>query len=140
MHYWKNKSQAAKLMNLAEQTDLMVAPRLHLQMILGGQLDLEYLHSVAGVFNIAGALANYRHRRELEETFDRAQLIMANLIQDLRAPTEDEAQQVTDSFNTADRLLRSQKKTDLAKVIAYVDRRIARGDVVKPKSSKGETA
>lgn len=138
--HWKNRTQATKLMSRSEQTDLMVAPRLHLQMILGGRLDLEYLHSVAGVFNIAGALANYRHRRELEEAFDKAQLIMANLIQDLRAPTEEEAQQVTDSFNAADRLLRSQKKTDLAKVIAYVDRRIARGDVVKPKSSQGEAA
>lgn len=138
--HWKKRSQASKLMTRSEQTDLMVAPRLHLQMILGGQLDLEYLHSVAGVFNIAGALANYRHRRELEEAFDRAQLIMASLIQEVRAPTGEEAQQVTDSFNAADRLLRCQTKTDLAKVIAYVDRRIARGDVVKPKSRQGETA
>lgn len=138
MHYWKNRTQATKLMRPAEQTDLMVAPRLHLQMIISGQLDLEYLHSVAGVFNIAGALANYRHRRELEEAFDRAQLIMASLIQDFRAPTDEEVQQITDSFNAADRLLRCQKKPDLAKVIAYVDRRIARGDVVRPKSGQGE--
>ena len=125
-------------MTRSEHTDLMVAPRLHLQMILANQLDLEYLHSVAGVFNIAGALANYHHRRELEEAFDRAQLIMANLIQEFRAPTEEEGRRITDSFNAADRLLRSQTKPDLAKVIAYVDRRIAQGDVVLPRSSQGE--
>lgn len=136
--HWKNRTQATKLMTQRERTDLMVAPRLHLQMILGGQLEPEYLHSVAGVFNIAGALANYRRRRELEERFDRAQLIMAILIEELRAPTTEEAQLVTDSFNAADRLLSCQNKTDLAKVIAYVDRRISRGDVVKPKSTQGE--
>jgi len=136
--HWKNRSQASKLMTRSEQTELLVVPRLHLQMIIGGQLDLEYLHSVAGVFNIAGALSNYRHRRELEEAFDRAQLIMASLIQDFRVPTDEELHQITDSFNVADRLLRSVKKPDLAKVIAYVDRRIAGGDVVQPKSRQGE--
>lgn len=140
MRYWKNRSQATKLLKPTERTELMVAPRLHLQMILAGQLDLEYLHSVAGVFNIASALANYRHRRELEESFGRSQLIMANLIQELRLPTDNETLQVTSSFNAADRLISSQNKTDLAKVITYVDRRIARGDVVKPKSNQGAKA
>jgi len=125
-------------MKPAEQTDLMVVPRMHLQMLLGGQLELEYLYSIAGVFNIASALANYRRRRELEEAFDRAQLIMAKLIQEFSIPTDEEALQITNSFNAADRLIRTQTKPDLAKVIAYVDRRIARGDVVKPKGSQGE--
>ena len=39
---------------------------------------------------------------------------------------------ITAAFNAADRLIRKQKKPDLARAIAYVDRRIALGDVVKP--------
>lgn len=132
MKNWTNRSQAKLLMTNQEQTNLLVVPRMHLQQILSGELELEHLYSVAGVFNIAAALANYRHLRELELVFDRAQATVAILIQEFRKPTADEGPVITAAFNAADRLIRKQKKPDLARAIAYVDRRIALGDVVKP--------
>ncbi len=132
LNMYKKRSLAKQLMTNTEQTDLLIVPRLHLQAGLSGQFELEHLYSLAGVFNIAGTLANYRHRRELEAVFDAAQQIVAVLIRDVRSPTDDEAKVVIEGFNAADRYIRKQRKPDLARAIAYVDRRIAKGDALRP--------
>lgn len=119
-----NRRQSTQLMTAAQRGNLMVLPNMHLYQLCTGQLDLDYLYSVAGVFNIAGALANARRRRELERQIDAAQRIMEDLIAAVRLPTADEASVLKAAFLRADRFISLQRKADIARAIAYVDRRI----------------
>lgn len=119
-----NRRQSTQLMTASERSNLMVLPNMHLHLICAGQLDLEYLHTIAGLFNIAAALANARRRRDLEREIDEAQLIMEDLIATVRLPTEDESAVLKAAFIRADHFISMQRKPDIARAIAYVDQRI----------------
>lgn len=135
-----DRRQSTQLMTASERRNLMVLPHMHLHQICTDQLDLEYLHTIAGVFNIAGALANARRRRDLELEIDEAQLIMEDLIATVRLPTEVERAVLKAAFIRADHFITMQRKPDIARAIAYVDRRIQEQSLAKKTSKEAPEA
>lgn len=111
----------------AQHDDLMLAPRLHLQMLLEGQHSADYLHSVAGVLNIAAALAQLHGHAQAQTQYSAAQAIMRALIDANRGPTTREGAHLVAAFNAANALLRRQTTHHLGRAITYVDRMIAAG-------------
>ena len=63
----------AKPLTAKQKADIVIAPRMHLQMLLAGQYDVDYACSLAGVFNLSGALSHMYERNDLEQTFDGSQ-------------------------------------------------------------------
>lgn len=110
-----------------QQTDLMALPHMHLRLLLDGHFDADYLHTLAGLFNIAAAMANRRRIRPLEQVIDSAQRIVLQLMAECRLPNDEEGVELQAAVGAADRFICRQKKSDLTAAIAYVDRRIAAG-------------
>lgn len=117
----------AKLLTPAQHADLMIAPRLHLELILRHTVDMHYLQSIAGVFNIVGVLAHMHRNAPLQDNIDAAQQVLLGLIEGKRPPTPDEANLLRQVFNQADRYIGLQNTIALAKAIRYSDREIAAG-------------
>lgn len=123
-----------------QKTDLMALPHMHLTRLLEGHLDADYLATLAGLFNIAAALANRRRLQDLEVAIDAAQQIVLQLMADFRVPSEAEGVDLQAAVVLADRLICRQSKKDLAEAIAYVDRRIAAGRTVTCPNQPGPNA
>lgn len=118
----------AKPLTAKQKADIVIAPRLHLQMLLAGQYDVDYACSLAGVFNLSGALCHLYGRNELEQTFDLAQELIVCLIREGRAPTDGEGQSLAEAFNLADAWITMQNTATLMKAVDYVDRELGKKD------------
>lgn len=116
----------AKPLTAKQKADIVIAPRMHLQMLLAGQYDVDYACSLAGVFNLSGALCYLYGRNELEETFDVAQELIVCLIREGRAPTDDEGRSLAEAFNLADAWITMQNTTSLMKAVDYVERELVK--------------
>ncbi|MFZ3037945.1 MAG: hypothetical protein WA112_11855 [Rugosibacter sp.] len=114
----------AKPLTAKQKADIVIAPRMHLQMLLAGQYDVDYACSLAGVFNLSGALCHLYGRNELEQTFDVAQEFIVCLIREERAPTDDEGQSLAEAFNLADAWITMQNTASLMKAVDYVEREL----------------
>jgi hypothetical protein len=114
----------AKPLTAKQKADIVIAPRMHLQMLLAGQYDVDYACSLAGVFNLSGALCHLYGRNELEQTFDVAQELIVCLIREERAPTDDEGQSLAEAFNLADAWITMQNTASLMKAVDYVEREL----------------
>ena len=114
----------AKPLTAKQKADIVIAPRMHLQMLLAGQYDVDYACSLAGVFNLSGALCHLYGRNELEQTFDVAQELIVCLIREERAPTDDEGQSLAEAFNLADTWITMQNTASLMKAVDYVEREL----------------
>ena len=118
--------------------NLMVLPWVHFGMLKAGELELEYLYSLAGIFNIVGALANRQRKREMEDAVSAAQTVVSRLLEDCRCPDQGEIQQIAQTLQASDRYLARQQKRDIAIAIAYVERCIETGRAKGiPKENKG---
>lgn len=118
----------AKPLTAKQKADIVIAPRMHLQMLLAGQYDVDYACSLAGVFNLSGVLSHMYERNDLEQTFDLAQEIIVCLIRDGRAPTGDEGQSLAEAFNLADAWITMQNTVSLMKAVDYMDRELVKKD------------
>jgi translation initiation factor 2B subunit (eIF-2B alpha/beta/delta family) len=90
-------------------------------------VDINYLKSVAGVFNIVGVLAHMHRNGQLQGNVDTAQQVLLGLIEEKRPPTPEEATLLRQVFNQADRYIGIQNTVSMAKAIRYTDREIAAG-------------
>lgn len=129
---WKNKSQVTRLLTKKERDELLVLPRMHITLLLDGNFDLNYLHSVAGMFNVAIALATLRRRENATAEFNRVQDLMANLIFQSRLPEGEERGQILAALDAAERLIALETRQNILKAVAYVDRCITEGRVHTP--------
>ena len=102
----------------------MVAPRLHLQMLLSGQHDIDYLCSVVGVLNLANVLAVQLKREDLVEPLDAAQHVVSALINEGRALRDDEAAILQEGFNLADAWICIQNTLALQRALDYEAREL----------------
>ncbi|MGB4062450.1 MAG: hypothetical protein WBK19_01360 [Azonexus sp.] len=117
-----------KPLTAKQKADIVIAPRMHLQMLLAGQYDVDYACSLAGVFNLSGVLSHMYERNDLEQTFDLAQEIIVCLIREGRAPTGDEGQSLAEAFNLADAWITMQNTVNLMKAVDYMDRELVKKD------------
>ena len=108
-------------------TGLMVLPWAHFGMLKSGVFERDYAFTLAGTFNIVGAVANRKKNREIETEVSAVQLVVAQLLAEARCPTESEVQQIAKALQAADRYLARQPKHDLVQSILYVERCIAEG-------------
>lgn len=109
----------------------MLMPRMHLQMLVHGQeFVLDYLQTIAGVFNIAIAIAHKKSSGIRQSKFESGQRIVEALIRDGRVPTEAEALNLCAVFNEADRYLGVQTRSALIGAIATVEAAVKAGDAV----------
>lgn len=120
--------QVAKPLTAKQKADIVIAPRMHLQMLLAGQYDVDYACSLAGVFNLSGALCHLRGRNELEQAFDLAQELIVCLIRDGRAPIGAEGRSLAEAFNLADAWITMQNTATLMKAVDYVERELGKKD------------
>ena len=97
-------------------------------MLLAGQYDVDYACSLAGVFNLSGALSHMYERNDLEQTFDLAQELIVCLIREERVPTDDERQLLAEAFNLADAWITMQNTVTLMKAVDYVERELVKKD------------
>ena len=118
----------AKPLTAKQKADIVIAPRMHLQMLLAGQYDVDYACSLAGVFNLSGALSHMYERNDLEQTFDLAQELNVCLIREERVPTDDERQLLAEAFNLADAWITMQNTVTLMKAVDYVERELVKKD------------
>jgi len=118
----------AKLLTAKQKADIVIAPRMHLQMLLAGQYDVDYAYSLAGVFNLSGVLSHMYERNDLEQTFDLAQEIIVCLIREGRAPKGDEGQSLAEAFNVADAWITMQNTVNLMRAVDYMDRELVKKD------------
>ena len=105
----------------------MVLPWMHFDLLKNGVFEHEYACTLAGIFNIAGSMANLKKVADLESQFSQAQIVIAQLLKQSRCLEEAEGQQIATALQSADRFIAKQTKSDIARVIAYVDRCIASG-------------
>lgn len=136
----RDKSARAKLLSPNQRTSLLIAPRLHIAMLLSGAVDPEYFDSVAGALNIANALAAKRQRGDLVAIFDAALGELQRLIAEQRAPDVDQGRMLRHAFNAADQIISLTRREDLARAVAYVDRRIASERAATEAPQKDESA
>ncbi|PKO39590.1 MAG: hypothetical protein CVU33_04445 [Betaproteobacteria bacterium HGW-Betaproteobacteria-6] len=130
----------AKPLTAKQKADIVIAPRMHLQMLLAGQYDVDYACSLAGVFNLSGVLSHMYERNDLEQTFDLAQEIIVCLIREGRAPTGDEGQSLAEAFNLADAWITMQNTVSLMKAVDYMDRELAKKDRLGDVNAVGRSA
>ena len=121
----------AKPLTPKQRADILIAPRLHLHMLLTQHYDIAYICSVAGVFNIAGILALQLDRNDLQPYFEAAQEIILKLIEAKRTTADAEAPVLRDGFNLADEWISIQNTADLTKAIMYSDREVALGNTIQ---------
>jgi hypothetical protein len=107
----------------------MLLPRMHLQ-LLKTSVEREYLYSVAGVFNIAVALAYQRKNTQRQAQYETAQTLMATLIREMRVPSAEESNFLYQCFNQADRYIGIQTKIALIRAIELVDKAIETGEAI----------
>lgn len=117
----------AKLLTPAQHADLMIAPRMHLELVLNQTANIHYQKSVAGVLNISGVLAHMHGNAQLQTNFDNAQKVLVELIGAQRSPTSEEGSVLRQAFNQADSYIGIQNTLSMAKAIRYVDREIMAG-------------
>ncbi|MFZ2972956.1 MAG: hypothetical protein WA049_09965 [Ferribacterium limneticum] len=129
----------AKPLTAKQKADIVIAPRMHLQMLLAGHYDVDYACSLAGVFNLSGALCHLYGRNELEQTFDVAQELIVCLIRECRAPTDDEGQSLAEAFNLADAWITMQNTTSLMKAVDYVERALVKKDRLGEMNAVGKS-
>lgn len=123
----------AKPLTAKQKADIVIAPRMHLQMLLAGQYEVDYACSLAGVFNLSGALSRMYERNDLEQTFDLAQELIVCLIREERAPRDDEGQSLSEAFNLADAWITMQNTSTLMKAVDYLEREL----VIKDRQGEG---
>lgn len=105
----------------------MIAPRLHLELLLNEVYELSYLSSLAGVFNLASVLAHLHRNAPLQANFDTAQKILITLIEKQRLPIPEEGSILRQAFNQADSYIGLQNTVSMAKAIQYSDAEHAAG-------------
>ena len=109
-------------------------PRMHLEMVLTQATNLDYQHSVLGVFNLGMALSHLKNKLQMQQEFEAAQRIMGNLIDEARCPTQEESVLLRQCFNLVDHTIGTQSKLTLIRAIELIDRPIAGG-----RNEKSET-
>jgi len=130
----------AKPLTAKQKAEIVIAPRMHLQMLLAGQYDVDFACSLAGVFNLSGVLSHMYERNDLEQTFDLAQELIVCLIREERAPADDERQLLAEAFNLADAWITMQNTVTLMKAVDYVERELVKKDQRGDVSAVGPSA
>lgn len=112
----------------AECVNLMLAPRLHLEMLLTQEkLDPYYLISVVGVFNVATALAYlYKDKRSIA-LYDSVQHTVLAVAKDAE-DTPENRDHLRRVFNIAEAYILAQRKTDVLRGINLVEYQIKHGE------------
>ncbi|MEY4593157.1 MAG: hypothetical protein RIR18_2052 [Pseudomonadota bacterium] len=102
-----------------QHTDLMVQPRMHWTLILSGNFETEYLLSLIGLFNIAGAIAFIKKSQDLVKRYSEAQTTLLSALKS-KSLSEDEISLIGSSLNHVDRYLGVQTKQTIRAAVEYV--------------------
>ena len=127
MIYRKPKPQIS-LLTKAEHNNLMLLPYVHLALVLEGSADRQHVHTLAGLFNIAGALASYRHNHKLLATINEAQGIVTALLRGETSLLDAHKPILRTAVNRSRAYLEKASRADLARTVAWVDTQIAKGN------------
>ena len=119
------------LISESQHSKLMLSPRMHFQLMLTQPPNADYQFSVLGVFNIAVAISHLQKKRQTQQTYENAQIVLMRLIQESRIPTYEEREFLTTCFNSADWMIGIQNRTSLVNAIKFVDQCIASGNAAK---------
>ncbi len=120
----------------ADHNRLMILPRMHLNLVLGGALEGEYLATIAGVFNIVIALAHIQGKPQRQAFFEKGQSVVFEMIKSRTLPDEGSLSVMLESFNSADHYIGIQQTVHIHRALTLVDKTIARGDAVSLNGSK----
>ena len=112
MIYRKPKPQIS-LLTKAEHNHLMLLP---------------YVHTLAGLFNIAGALASYRHNHKLLATINEAQGIVTSMLRGETSLLDAHKPILRTAVNRSRAYIEKASRADLARTVAWVDTQIAKGN------------
>lgn len=112
----------------AEYVNLMLAPRLHLEMLLSAEVWVPYyLVSVVGVFNVATALAYMHKDRRAIALYDGVQnTVLAVAHEPATLPAARD--QLLRVFNIADDYIARHGRGDILRAIRVVEYQIQHGE------------
>jgi hypothetical protein len=120
-HCKRTSRPISALITPDQHTELILAPRLHLEMLLTQEVaDEEYQHSVLGVYTLASVLAHMKNKPETQQYFEKAQRIMIQLIKEVRSPNLGERDFLLECFNQADCHFGIQHQETLVQAIRMV--------------------
>lgn len=129
------RKAVGKLLSPASHEQLMVLPRVHLHMVLEGNLDGDYLATIAGVFNIVIALSHLQQKSDRQAFFERAQAIVLEMMRS-QSLADDESQGILlQAFNQADYYIGIQQTRQIHRAMQLVEQSIQSGDAVNLASS-----
>lgn len=121
-------SHAALRLTSAEYVNLILAPRLHLELILSSErVESYYLISVVGVFNVATALAYMHKDKRAIALYDSVQNTVLQMAQE-GADGMEERDHLRRVFNIADDYIGRHGRADILRAIRVVEYQIKHGE------------
>lgn len=117
----------SQLLTPKQHQDLVIRPRLCLELLRQGLATKEHLLALIGFFNYGGALAYLNEREALMDDIFRVQQMLADLAIGNEGPylLADPAHPSFRIFNVLDDYLRIQRVHVLIKALQYADRATA---------------
>jgi hypothetical protein len=116
-------SAKATLLTPQEQVELLIAPRVHLDLILARHRNAAYLQSVIGLFDMAIALANLLGQTVQSANYERAQWTLESMARGIPSADDAELDIVRASFNQACRAICREDRRRLAEATIGAERR-----------------
>lgn len=111
------------LLTPQEQVELLIAPRVHLDLILARQRNADYFQSVIGLFDLAIALANRLGQAAHSANYERAQWALESMARGFPSANEAELDVVRASFNQACRAICREDRRRLAEAAVGAEQR-----------------
>lgn len=106
-----------------EQVHLMLIPHLHLDRLLAGERDAGHVASVAGVFNVALAMAYLKKDRRAIQFYSGIQVLMLALASSSALSARDNTR-LRKALAAADEFICQQHKADVLAAIRLVEHQI----------------
>lgn len=106
-----------------EQVHLMLIPHLHLDLLLEGERDAGHIASVAGVFNVALAMAYLKKDRRAIQFYSSIQDLMLAVANGAPVQTRDK-NRLCKALAAADEFICQQHKADVLAAIRLVEHQI----------------
>ncbi|MBS1158524.1 MAG: hypothetical protein H6R15_943 [Proteobacteria bacterium] len=131
----RKESAKAGRLTPEEQVELLIAPRVHLDLILARQRNTDYLRSVIGFFDIAIALAALSPPTQQTANYERALAVLETLAHGTAA-AEAELDLVRASFNQACLDICREDRRRLTKAMASARQQRANDEFSRPETAR----
>jgi len=117
----------AERLSEAESVEMLLSPRLHLDYLLSGQSeDMHHLTSIAGVFNVATALAHMRRDLRSIPYYEAALVLLLDIARN-GLHEQANAHRLRRYFNSADDYLLRHSRPELQRAVHLVRQQILSG-------------